>query len=186
MKFGYEGVRNEELIQKYKVNGDKITIMFLDGTIHEVDLTEENENDLLSRMLKQAQERNESLEMNLAIRERRQAFLWAMYLSMIDLVYINTTINATTDRGEIFGTIVSGIVGLTIVINGSVCKARNDEIRELKKYAIYLNIRDRFEEMGDKPILLGENGREEFLNINTLDDYSLHDIKVIRKKLGRG
>ena len=60
MKYGYEGADLSELINNYKVEGDKIVVTFLDKSTFEVALTEGTEKTLLEEMLKQAYDRSTS------------------------------------------------------------------------------------------------------------------------------
>ncbi|MCI8778735.1 MAG: hypothetical protein HFI87_06270 [Bacilli bacterium] len=60
MKYGYDGISNDQLIKNYKISDNKIVITFLDNSNYEIALTKENENNLLNTMLEQAQDRDQS------------------------------------------------------------------------------------------------------------------------------
>ena len=78
MKYGYEGVELEELIQNYKTSNDKIIITFLDGSNYEIPLTEENEINLLNQMLEQAEERSKETSIQDLKQKRKKALISAM------------------------------------------------------------------------------------------------------------
>ena len=85
MKYGYEGADLSELINNYKVEGDKIVVTFLDKSTFEVALTEGTEKTLLEEMLKQAYDRNTSEEMCLAQKRKRRAITLGIYQSIIGI-----------------------------------------------------------------------------------------------------
>ena len=60
-----------------------------------------------------------------------------------------------------------------------------EEVSELKKYEIYLDLKKKLEENNDPNIFNGVKNKSKILNINTLDNYSLKDIKKIRENLKR-
>lgn len=185
MKYGYEDVEDEELIQNYKTLSDKIVITFLDGTNYEIPLTKENEAYLLNKMLEQAQDRSKSSALYDAKQERKKALRWAVTEVGLTLI---TTINAhTTDlKWRMFVSVFCCITGICIVIDSVQYKFKNDEIKELEKYDIYLSMREALEKNIENPNLFnGVEVQQEGLNINTLDDYSLSDIETIQSNLIR-
>lgn len=75
----------------------------------------------------------------------------------------------------------ASIFGVTI---GSLkYKIQNDKIEEVRKYAMYLSIRERLENIYDYNLFNGIKEPKLPLNINTLDNYSLYDIKRISNNL---
>lgn len=183
MKYGYNGAELGELIKNYKTSNDKIVITFLDGSNYEIPLTEENEIDLLKQMLEQAEVRSRTSSIYVLKQKRKKALILTMIQVGFTLVSI---INASTNDSKgikVFASILSGITALTVVANGLNYKFINDEIKELEKYDIYLQIRARLENIGDPNLFNGIKKQEAPLNINTLDSYSLNDIKKIRDNL---
>ena len=185
MKYGYEGAETGELIQNYKTSNDKIIITFLDGSNYEIPLTQENENDLLNQMLEQAQERSESSSLYDAKKRRIKALIWTITQVGFTMLSIFNYFNADSKGKRIFTSVISGITVLTVVIDGLRYKFSNDEIKELEKYDIYLSIRERLENTNDPNLFNGIIKQGVQLNINTLDNYSLNDIKKIRDNLKR-
>ena len=185
MKHGYKGAESGELIQNYKTSNDKIIITFLDGTNYEIPLTEENEIDLLNQMLEQAEERSKKSSIYDLKQKRKKALIWTM--TQVGFTILNIVNASTTDsKGmRVFAGILGGITAFTVVINGLDYKFKNDEIKELEKYDIYLQIRARLENINDPNLFNGIRKQETPLNINTLDNYSLNDIIKIRDNLKR-
>ena len=185
MKYSYEGAETGELIQNYKTSNDKIIITFLDGSNYEIPLTQENENDLLNQMLEQAQERSESSSLYDAKKRRIKALIWTITQVGFTMLGIFNYFNADSKCKRIFASVIAGITALTVVIDGLSYKFSNDEIKELEKYDIYLSIREKLENANDPNLFNGIIKQGVQLNINTLDNYSLNDIKKIRDNLKR-
>lgn len=186
MKHGYQGAECGELIKNYKPSNDKIIITFLDGSNYEIPLTKENENDLLNQMLEQAQKRSESSSLYDAKQKRKRALIWTMTqvgFTILDIITASTADNSKNLR--IFTSVLGGITALTAVIYGLEYKFKNDEIKELEKYDIYLSIKSKLDNTTDLNLFNGIKTQEKALNINTLDNYSLSDIKKIRDNLKR-
>ncbi len=186
MKHGYEGAEAGELIQNYKTSNDKIIITFLDGTNYEMPLTEENEANLLNKMLEQAEERK-GLSIYDLNQKRTKALIWTITQVGCTALNILGASIADSKGMRVFASIVSGITALNVVMNGLDYRFKNDEIKELEKYDIYLQIRTRLENADDSNLFNGIRKRKQEtpLNINTLDNYSLNDIKKIRDNLKR-
>lgn len=65
-------------------------------------------------------------------------------------------------------------------------KEKQKEKKEAQKYKMYLYSRDGIEDNIDNPNLFrGVKNKEKELNINTLDNYSLEDLKTIKSNLKR-
>lgn len=59
----------------------------------------------------------------------------------------------------------------------------SNKIDELKKYDIYLDIREQLEKIKYDNLFNGVTLKREILNINTLDNYSLNDIQKIKDNM---
>ena len=192
MKYGYEEKSYKELIENYKVSGDKIVITFLDGTKNEILLTKENERELLSKMIKQAQERSESSALYIA-KIRKKTLTNFVTIIMGGILLDFAIVSATTAGNSIFmgnvtesiAAILGSITGVCLVIGG-IQYSFNDEIEELEKYNIYLSIRDELEKcISDFDLFSGVEKMTEKFNINTLDEYTLEDLIQISNNLKR-
>ena len=108
-------------------------------------------------------------------------------MTQVGFTVLNILNASTTDSKEmrVFASVLGSITALTVVTNGLNYKFKNDEIKELEKYDIYLQIRGRLEIINDPNLFNGVKKQQEPLNINTLDGYSLNDIIRIRDNLKR-
>lgn len=185
MNYGYEGTELGELIQNYKTSNDKIIITFLDGTNYEIPLTEENEIELLNQMFEQAEERRKKSSIDDLKQKRKNALMWAMIQAGVTVLNMVDAFTTDSKGMRVFASFLGGITAAAVVVNGLDYQFSNDEIKELEKYDIYLQIRARLENINDPNLFNGVERREASLNINTLDSYSLSDIKKIRNNLNR-
>ena len=185
MNYGYEGTELGELIQNYKTSNDKIIITFLDGTNYEIPLTEENEIELLNQMFEQAEERRKKSSIDDLKQKRKKALMWAMIQAGVTVLNMVDAFTTDSKGMRVFASFLGGITAAAVVVNGLDYQFSNDEIKELEKYDIYLQIRARLENINDPNLFNGVERREASLNINTLDSYSLSDIKKIRNNLNR-
>ena len=185
MNYGYEGTELGELIQNYKTSNDKIIITFLDGTNYEIPLTEENEIELLNQMFEQAEERRKKSSIDDLKQKRKKALMWAMIQAGVTVLNMVDAFTTDSKGMRVFASFLGGITAAAVVVNGLDYQFSNDEIKELEKYDIYLQIRVRLENINDPNLFNGVERREASLNINTLDSYSLSDIKKIRNNLNR-
>lgn len=169
-----------------KKNADKIIITFLDGSNYEIPLTNENEKKLLNIMIKQATDRSESSAYANAKSARKKTLLFAIYqVGFTVWLYVLFRYTNNSNKTKIFWNILCGITGLSIVMNGLNYKFKNDEIKELEKYEIYLSIRSRLENIKNDNLYNGVEKHKKPLDINSLDSYSLNDLKRIRANLSK-
>lgn len=187
MNYGYKGAKDEDLIKNYTrvLRDNKIEITFLDGSTHEIPLSAENEQALLDKMLEQAKARSESSALKNAEQNRKNAmssaFLKAITLMITGAFYNGVDSNAMKEFYGIFG----GVTALAMTIQGVRVALTSKEIKELKKYDLYLSIKGRLEEKNKNNLFNGIEGHFEGLNINTLDNYSLKDIERIKEYLDK-
>lgn len=181
MKYTYENIELSSIIEKYKINYDKIIVNFLDGSSYELPLNKENEEIIKRRMLKQAIARDESDALKEAKKKQIKALIWSIFQTYLTAICIS---NSYSNNGTMTATMLSYISGIIVVLHGIEFKIDSEEIEEIEKYKIYLSIKDRLKDNIKSPILyVGVNSIEKELNINTLDNYSLNDIKIIKNNL---
>lgn len=188
MKYGYIGigVHESELIQNYEILDNKIIITYLDGSKKEEPFTKKNEKKLLCKMLKQAKDRSKSLELN-NIKKVREERIFSDVLTetglgsllLTNLIYQNNPGNIR-DLSIIIAGLGFSAIAVTSILS---YKSKSDKIKELEKYDIYLAIRKQLENSTDPNLFDGVKSKEKILNINTLDHYSLNDLKKIRDNL---
>lgn len=173
MKYGYEGANLAETIDHYRVNGNKIIVTYLDG--HEDDNFENNTQThqyLLAQMKEQAKEfivATENLTHQQLIEKELESLIINPIFTNRDLILDYTT--------------PYQISALTAIVKTTL------KLRALKKYKYYEEIEGKLDEMYHQDItgcwMLLNNGyktKHDWLDWNTIDDYSLHEIKRIRRQ----
>lgn len=177
MKYVYGNVEKNEIIKNYKIVDNKIIVTYLDGSNLEFDLSRENE--LLDIMMRQAIERNDGVIDdldNIHADSSGNAILW-----VIITMYSSGLAVELANRYKEFGVLVMPIiVSIPFIFSGRKYKNLKDE---LIKYNIYLSMYEKLEKMEKAELFKGIKTDENILNINTLDNYSLKDIKTIKNNL---
>ena len=186
MKHGYDGANLEKIIKNYKIIDDKIIINFLDGGKYEIPLTKQNEIDLLNKMFDQATERNNNSSIN-ELKQLKKLFINGAVINSILCGQSVLNYSAMDPENIIskFCAFIFGCASVSAIAYGIEYILLANRIMELEKYDIYLQIKSKLENV-DNPTLF--NGIKKSknttpLNINTLDNYSLSDIKNIRDNL---
>lgn len=184
MKYCYEGSDLSQLIRNYEKTDDKIIINYFNKTSCELPLTDLNEENIQKIMLEQAILRSNSSSMcdSSTLLSKSKLFLIPWLLFGCTNIRSLSLFNFST-RSDILDFIFIGVSGIVLVLNGVVIKINSDEIKELKKYDIYLEIRDALEKYSN--IFNSFDLSDKQLNINTLDNYSLKDLQNIKSKLSK-
>ncbi len=183
MKYGYARANFEELIRNYKVSNDKIIITFLDGSRKEIPFTEQNEAELLNEMLKQAKIMRMNKSEHVLKVEKYDALRGA--IRMIPITFSDYVTANKSDTYQVVRTlsgVFCGLAALTIVTSSFIYNLKANELNELKKYKMYLDMKEDIDKT-DAYLFKGVKTKGMPLNINTLDNYSLNDIKQIRNNL---
>lgn len=135
-------------------------------------------------MLEQAYDRSESSALHDAQEKRKKLLkcaaleMWLILLSVVNAAIFNNM--------RICASIFGCLTGIIAIGYSAGYKFKTDEIKELEKYDIYLLMREALEKNIENPNLFnGVKNQQEVLNINTLDDYSLSDIKTVQSNLNR-
>lgn len=177
----------EKIIRWYVVENDKIIISYLDGSVeNDLKYSEENEKNIIEIMIRQAEERNnyvsiENLKAN-AINNDIKLFL------NIGIGYSGLTlagINSLNNNIRLTGALMSIVLGLIALAKNKKSIIISNQINELEKYKLYLSMRKEIEDNYNKETFDGIKSFDGNFNINTLDDYSLDDVKKIKKNLDK-
>lgn len=180
MKFAF--LNEEGIIRNYVIEGNEIVINYLDDTIVKINYTEENEQKLQEKMLEQAEQRNKEVKPEFYARKRREEMSNIRTFSIYTLLNTSTFLRADLEWIKIAAGVMVGITGGLLTYSSIKCKQLNDKKKELEKYRIYLTMIKGYEN-SNAQMQLKSNGKE--VNINTLDDFSLRDIKKLNKNLIR-
>ena len=181
MKHGYSSENESDLIDHFKVIDDKIEITYLDNSFEYIDFNDENINKLLEKELNQAKVRQNPFVIYSAYEKRNRSFFevvsWSICLGLIELCgYIEHHSLALDSYLKWF---------VLVMLGGSLVKLKlnQEEVTELKKYGIYLDIYDKINNncFGNS-LYKGLKGPDT-KNINNIDSFSLKYLKGLRANL---
>lgn len=184
MNFTYGLKKSSEIIKNYKIKDNKIIINFLDGSFYKVDNTKENMDNILNMMLEQAIERDNTDALNATIRSKNSS----VAISISNLIVSASTCVLAYNSPEECQVVIytlGGILFVSSIALGTSSIPRSCEIDELKKYRLFLSIKDKLDEKANDLNLYNGVKNKKKLNIGTLDDFSLSDLKKIRTNLNR-
>ncbi len=182
MNYGYEGATPSSLIKKFTENNhDNITVTYLDGHTSTIPFSEEKKEELYQQLLKQATERNNSNALITAKEKRR----WASSFLVGEIIMVLLTpiaiLTNKSDKIQLISGIAGSILAIDAVINGHRFKIANDEIKEIKKYAIYLKMKEKIEKNSDQTLFCGVKNEDQEINLNNIDEYSYAKIKKLNR-----
>lgn len=178
MKFAF--LLEDGIIKNYKIEGNEIVINYLDDTTERMPYTKDNAQKLQEKMIEQAKERDEQVEPDFYKKKRRKE------LSDVNSYVIYTMLNTSTflhtdlEWLRIAAGIMVLVSGSFVTYSSIQAKQLNDKRKELEKYRLYLSMIKQNQNSIAPPILKYKN---ELVNINTLDNFSLRDIKKLNKSL---
>ena len=172
-------------IEKIDNNRNYYVIHYLDG--REVTLYNQDEFYITMLgyiMLDQAIERDRRL-----YKLRKEDFYKSIFMSFMIIMYCLscTIMTRETDKRMLY-TMYLLFEASVSVWSIKVIKDNKTTLDELKKYRIYLNMRKELEKQENKDItkiLETDPYRRKKLNINTIDDFTLRDVKIVKKELKR-
>ncbi len=182
MKYGYDGINSSDLIGNYEILNDKIIIKYLDGSSSEIKYTKQDEIKLLNKMFNQAIARSNSYALYFAKSKKRDA-IFNEVLSFCALGLVNVPVNSNLMIEYIIPLIYNICFPIFAIHNYLKYSDVKDEVNELKKYDIYLHLRHTLLLLKNNPNAFNGIEKKGELNINTLDNYSLRDMKKIRNNL---
>ena len=178
MKYEIKGIKKEETIKEYKIVNGVIVVTYLDDNVKTLPYTAENEKLVVDKMLQQA--------------SYRESELYQAYMSCRtkkDINGLSTLVQSTgfvslltlyTSPMYAF-TFIPVLIAILSVFNSS--KKTDDESRDIEKYHLYLEMKEKLEKILSSELKSGTNNALSNLNINTIDKFSLRDLKRISKEL---
>lgn len=184
MKYWYDEDTLDKTIMFYKKMDDSIIVFYFNGNVEEIKYNEDIEKELIQDMLNQAEARNADVSVNdlkkIGLRSDIKLFT-AISVGFIGGIIANVQIIEDTTR-LIFGwtTLISSVIAfLEEKKNNNIGK----QIEELEKYKLYLSMRKEIEDNFNQSTFKDIKFFDGNFNINTLDDYSLDEIKKIKYNL---
>ncbi len=185
MKFWDEYFDKGEIIENYDKSESSIIINYLDGSNYVLPLSKENENKIIDLMIKQAILRDCTKSFNDIQDKKNITFENQIVSGLATLAFGGIAFFANKNEKDLISLIASIetiISGITFIINGLAFMVNSEELNELAKYHLYLEYRERLEKMNTPNLFNGIREKHE-LNINTLDNFSLNDMRVIINNL---
>lgn len=176
MNFSYDGADTSKLIKRYKKDGNNYTIEYLNGDISTFYSTGDNdEQNIMNTMIEQIIERQDKIDI-ISINNLKHLGVCTSLFSAV-MLYANIIHENRELLLPILG-LISGII---------ISKNESKKIKELKKYKLFLEMTK------DNPMRKVDDEWLDYiefdklyqipLNVNTVDDYSYSDIKLLSKKM---
>lgn len=188
MKFWDEYCNKGEIIDNYEKSESSIIINYLDGSNYVLPLSKENENKIMDLMLKQAILRDCTKNFEDIQDKKKITFQNQIVSGLATIAFGGIAFLANKNEKDLITFIASIetiISGITFIINGLSFMVNSEELNELVKYHLYLEYKERLDKEIDNINLFEGIRSNTILNINTLDNYSLDEIKKIIVNLKR-
>ncbi len=180
MTFGYSGAENRDLIEYFEFIDEVLKINYLDGTYGLVPYSEKEVEKIKKLMLQQAIDRQNSTALVDETKERNENLGMAIFL----FLYASLYFIKLHKMDFCVSSLISSTAMLFDVYSLYLLKKSNDKIKELNKYAIFLKYHEKIEKYSLDPKLYKKiKGEDNYLDINTLDEYSLEELKQIRRNI---
>jgi len=180
MTFAY-GMNAVDTIKKYEVMDDQIIVTSLTDVKYSVSL--KDEHILIKTMIEQAKSRNEKV--NFIELKNNLKKIKSRIITEIGIITINAGVPIINrDYDEIMAMFQFVVVLSSILLTLDIKDFIEDkkEYEELEKYRIFFNIKEDLKKLSF--VLCGlKKIPTENININTIDNYSLKNMKEIRKNL---
>lgn len=178
MKYEIKGIKKEETIKEYKIVNGVIIVTYLDDNVKTLPYTAENEKLVVDKMLQQASYRESELYqayMSCKLKNDTEGFLTlvssAGFVSLL-----------ASDISPLYAIALIPIVA-ALLSSFNSGKKIDDETRDIEKYHLYLEMKEKLEKILSSELKTGTNNALSNLNINTIDKFSLRDLKRISKEL---
>lgn len=188
MKFWDEYCNKGEIIDNYEKSESSIIINYLDGSNYVLPLSKENENKIIDLMIKQAILRDCTKNFEDIQDKKKITFQNQIVSGLATIAFGGIAFLANKNEKDLITFIASIetiISGITFIINGLAFMVNSEELNELVKYHLYLEYKERLDKEIDNINLFEGIRSNTILNINTLDNYSLDEIKKIIANLKR-
>ena len=188
MKFWDEYCNKGEIIDNYEKSESSIIINYLDGSNYVLPLSKENENKIIDLMIKQAILRDCTKSFEDIQDKKKITFQNQIVSGLATIAFGGIAFLANKNEKDLITFIASIetiISGITFIINGLSFMVNSEELNELVKYHLYLEYKERLDKEIDNINLFEGIRGNTILNINTLDNYSLDEIKKIIVNLKR-
>jgi len=165
----YIDEKNEKIIKNYKKENSCFIIEYLDGTKEYIKQTDTTEDDIHLKMIKQAIKRDREIYNEYSIRDKLNHFYkyFGFFTNGCSIATPNTLLY---------------IITLTYTLLMQLeCTKSNIQLKELKKYRMFLRLLNIAEEKNMKLEYIDNNNIQKPLNLNELDNISYNEFKKLDK-----
>ena len=188
MKYKFGKYERSQIIKNFEVEPDnnKITVNYLSGDSYILPYTFDNKVKIEADVEKQAVERskynplpNVSLTEYLHDENTKYAFLAAS-----DVVFSMLLQSGSDTPYKAIANVLTGTMVACFIYNLHAIKKNWNQIKDIEKYDIYLKMKNiLFDEcqLGNPNI----TEKERKLTTNNIDDYTLDEVKCLKKKIDR-
>lgn len=178
MKYEIKGIKKEETIKDYKITNGNIIVKYLDGSVKNLPYTAENEKLIVNKMLQQASYRESELYQTYMANKSDNSsnMLLPLVFGTGFISLLSLYVSQLYELGFI-PLICATVAGY------NYSKSIRDENEDIEKYHIYLEMKETIEKILSSELNAGTNNLLSNLNINTIDKFSLSDLKRISKDL---
>lgn len=187
MRFWFDYEKGRMVIGNYEIIDGKININYIyDNKTETIDYSEEKEKELIEKMLEQAKERDN----NITVNDFKQIRLVDDFKLICNLSFgvFCSTMAYYQALGRDLRIIYSCAIIISSIMSYYAQNRRtmvNIMIDELTKYKIYLSMQKELEDNYNEATFKGIKMFDGVFNINTLDNYSLNEVKRIKKNLDK-
>ena len=126
-------------------------------------------------MLEQATKKNNNSDLEEMIKNQKMFLNFTIHNIFLELTSLSIPYIIDADIASKISLFLTGVFSVFLVEEAAFFKLSRNKISELKKYAIYLEKKKEIDEYMSSDI--------ETFNINKLDNYSLEDLRLIKKEL---
>lgn len=174
MNFTYEGADWGKVIKNFSNEGNNFRIEYLDNSVSSYTCSNENERQrIIGIMIEQAIVRDENFDLT-KLEIRRICSLVATAVSLFG------TLTAFKNSKQVYFLALMTLSACVI----NEFKTTNKEIKELKKYKLFLELASNLKEVNDSELLKCiefDKIYQKHFDITTLDDHSYNQVKAIYK-----
>ncbi len=171
MQYGYKDANYEELIKGYFIFENDFVVHYLDGSADIFPITNHNIDVIYNKMIEQAKERDKK-SYELTKNSISKCTFLLISRAIVSTLALSYSFVITSFNTKIILLLGGTILGMATLLYAFVLSQLKRKNNELEKYNIYLNMREELEEKNLWAI-----------NINTIDEYSLEEVKKLKKFL---
>ena len=183
MKYGYTNADIKNIISYYKIDNDKLVVIYLDG--HEKTYDKEKEQEIIDLMINQATLRQKSNTLSLFMQDKKDNIQMAISKGAIATIFLAIS-SVVKDERLALGFVVGGsFAAFTAILDGSQMIDLHHKVEELKKYKIFLSRLAELEEFKNNESIYNGIENTKPLTINTIDGFTLSDVKRISYNLDK-